>query len=90
MRWIMAFSFLTLAACTNAVPEVSQLETPSIVPPPVPSIQNPYYADASTAGAQTVSSVDAYTAKVVVHGGTAGKTVSSSDGYTLEVRQLSF
>jgi hypothetical protein len=87
MRILVVCFLMALSACTNAVPEVSQLEAPSYTPP---KAQTATFADSSLAGAQSVVSPGGYKAKVLVHGGTVLTKVTSPAHSTLEVRQLSF
>lgn len=87
-RMIFLLGFLVLCSCTDAVPEVSQLEIPPA--PALPKVQSATFASTDLAGAKEVTSADSYKAKVLIHGGTVGKKVTSPDHYILEVRQLSF
>lgn len=83
----IALLSLTLISCKDAIPQVSMLDQGS---KGNPVVQSPVYADTNLAASTTVQSGDHYTARVLIHSGTALSQRTSADGYKLEVRHLSF
>jgi hypothetical protein len=93
-RLLFLLSAALFVGCTNATPEVSFLNQPSIPVPVIPKVQSADFASADLAAAQkakdTATENLGYSAKILIQSGAPAKAVHSADGYTLENRQLSF
>ena len=85
-RLSLLFILIGLTGCTDSTPSVSLLE--NLLSPS--NAQSPQFADAGISGAKQVTTADSYTGRFVIHSGTAGNTIKTSDNYQLTVRKVSF
>ncbi len=89
-RVFFILSLLFLAACSNATPQITFLNPPTVTAPPVPQKQTLAFVEVTqAAGPQLVTAANAYSGKILVQSGTSVQA-KTPDNYTLEIRSLSY
>ena len=87
LKLLLFASLISLAACTDAIPQVTMLDQGS---KGIPIMQKPTYVDTNLVGNKTLQASGGYTGQVMIHSGTALAQKTSAGGYKLEIRHLSF